>query len=545
MYNTSFIKKILIVATVVLLYSCDKDFNAIGDGLIGDDHFGLESEKYDVLAYNQEVTPVQSNGLAISGLGIFDSAVFGSNTSNFVSQLGLDSYAPTIGELPEIQSVVLSVSYLSHATAADAKGGNVYALDSIYGDPKGKIKLSVYESGVQMRSSYFDGGSLFAQLYYTNQDSGTDDINFDASKIGERLNDSSDKSQNDEFFFDAAQKKDSTLTEGSTTKYTYTYTSPEMRLNLNKEFFLEKILKAPASKLSSASVFQEYFRGLYFKVEKSGNSASNLALINFAKAGTAKITIKYKARTAVTTDGDATEDKSLVINLNGAQASLYKDNKEPIYYNAVTNPNKTAGDERLYLKGGQGSLAVIELNGFGAKLEEIRSKNWLVNEANLIFSIDSDKMKDAYEPKRVYLYDLDNSIPILDYSADGSSSITTDTKMTKVVYSGIINIDAATKRGTTYKIRLTSHIRNIIKNATVKNVRLGLVVTGDINTITSGKLKNRILIDPAKPNEYFSDVPRASIMSPLGTILFGANIPSTDANYAKRLQLQVYYTKPN
>ena len=36
--------------------------------------------------------------------------------------------------------------------------------------PNGKIKLSVYESGVQMRSSYFDSGSQFAQLYYTDQD---------------------------------------------------------------------------------------------------------------------------------------------------------------------------------------------------------------------------------------------------------------------------------------------------------------------------------------------------------------------------------------
>lgn len=539
MYNTSFIKKILLVATVVLLYSCDKDFNAIGEGLIGDDHFGLVSEKYDVVAYNQEITPVQSNGLTLNGLGIYDSSVFGTNTSNFVSQVGLDTYAPTIGELPEIESVVLSVSYLSHATAADAKGGSVYALDSIYGDPKGKIKLSVYESGVQMRSSYFNGGSEFAQLYYTNQDAGTDDVNFDTSKVGARLNDSSDKSQNDEFFFDAAQKKDSTVVDpaAATKTYTYTYTSPEMRLDLNKEFFQSKILNAAASKLSSPAIFQEYFRGLYFKVEKSGSNPSNLALINFAKAGVAKITIKYKARTAITTDpADTTEEKSLVINLSGAQASLYKDNKNPVYENAVAARDTTSGDERLYLKGGQGSLAVIKLSGFGAKLDEIRTKNWLVNEANLIFSIDSDKMTGAYEPKRVYLYDLDHSLPILDYSSDGTSSITTDPLMTKVIYSGIINVDPATKRGTTYKIRLTNHIRNIIKNATVKNVRLGLVVTGDINTITSSQLKLK--------NTVISNAPRASVMSPLGTILFGGN-SSANIPAGKKLQLEIYYTKPN
>ncbi|MFG4000533.1 DUF4270 domain-containing protein [Flavobacterium aquidurense] len=539
MYNTSFIKKILLIATVVLLYSCDKDFNAIGEGLIGDDHFGLESEKYDVLAYNQEVTPVQSNGLTLTGLGIYDNAVFGTNTSNFVSQVTLATDAPTIGEAPVIESVVLSIPYFinSSATTADPKGGNIYKLDSIYGDPKGKIKLSVYESGVQMRSSYFEGGSQFNQLYYTNQDSGADAINFDTSKIGARLNDDPDPAQNDAFFFSAAQRKDSTVVDANAAvkTYTYTYIAPEMHLNLNKAFFLEKILKAPASKLSSATIFQEYFRGLYFKAERSEGSPSNLALLDIAKSGNAKITIKYKAKTAITTDPDETmEDKTLVINLSGAQASLYQDNKNPTYYNAVTNPNKTVGDDRLYLKGGQGSLAVLDLTGFGAKLADIRTKNWLVNEANLVFSIDTDKMAGTYEPKRVYLYDLDNSLPILDYSSDATTATTNPPG--KVVYSGIINIDPTSKRGTTYKIRLTNHIRNIIKNATVKNVKLGLVVTGDIGTITFGQLKLK--------NDIFSNVPRASIMSPLGTVLYGGT-SSSNVPAGKKLQLEIYYTKPN
>ncbi|OMQ12513.1 DUF4270 domain-containing protein [[Flexibacter] sp. ATCC 35103] len=540
MYNTSFIKKILLVATVVLLYSCDKDFNAIGDGLIGDDHFNLQSEKYDVLAYNQEVTPVQSNGLTLNGLGIYESDAFGTTTAGFVSQVALSTDAPTIGDITGIdnviQSVVLSVPYFSHVKTTNTDGSRVYALDSIYGDPNGKIKLSVYESGVQMRSSYFEGGSQFAQLYYTDQNTDFDSYKIVNTETGKPLNDDPSVLQNEEFFFSAAEIVD--ITKDDAGKDVTTRVAPEMRLNLNKNYFLNKILKADASKLSSPTVFQEYFRGLYFKVEKSGGSPSNMALLDFAKAGNAKITIKYKAKTASTTDdANLTEDKTLVINLSGAQASLYQDNKKPDYDTAIKNPNKTAGDERLYLKGGQGSLAVVELTGFAAKLDELRTNNWLVNEANLIFSIDSDKMKNTYEPKRVYLYDLDNSIPILDYSTDGTSSITTDSKMTKVVYSGIINVDATTKKGTTYKIRLTSHIRNIIKNATVKNVRLGLVVTGDINTITSGKLKLK--------NDIISDAPRASVMSPLGTILFGGNIPSTDVNYAKRLQLQVYYTKPN
>ncbi|MDL2144015.1 MULTISPECIES: DUF4270 domain-containing protein [Flavobacterium] len=540
MYNTSFVKKILLVATVVLLYSCDKDFNAIGDGLIGDDHFGLESEKYEVLAYNQEVTPIQSNGSVNYGLGIYDNAVFGSSAASFVTQVSLDTYAPTIGDAPEIVSVVLSVPYFNHVKTANSDGSRTFVLDSIYGASNGKIKLGVYESGVQMRSSYFDGGAQFAQLYNTDMDTDTgvaDYINFDKSKkpyvaTGKPLNDDPNIAQNDEFFFNASEITD-VSTDPTTGKETSTKVAPEMRLNLNKAFFLDKILKAPAAKLASADVFQEYFRGLYFKVERSGSSPANMALLNFATNG--KITIKYKAKTAITTDPDATtEDKTLIIKLTGASASLLKESKDPAYASAIANPNNKTGDDRLYLKGGQGSLAVLELNGFGAKLDEIRTNKWLVNEANLVFSIDSDKMTGTYEPKRIYLYNLDDNVPIVDYVSDGTSS--SNPLLNKAIYSGIINIDPTTKRGTTYKIRLTNHIRNMIKNATVKNVKLGLVVTGDASTIASNKLKLK--------NNVISEAPRASVISPLGTVLFGGTSSATIPT-GKKLQLEVYYTKPN
>ncbi|KIQ23091.1 hypothetical protein RT99_04300 [Flavobacterium sp. MEB061] len=542
MYNTSFFKKILLISTVVLLYSCDKDFNAIGDDLIGDDHFGLESEKYDVLAYNQEVTPIQSNSLTVNALGIYDNPVLGTTTANYTTQVALAAYAPSIGESPVIQSVVLSVPYFSHITATNLDGSSTYALDSIYGAPEGKLKLSVYESGVQMRASYFDGGNQFAQLYNTDMDTDTgvpEYINFDTKKVGSRLN-TGGVLENDQFFFDAKQITDVTTTDG---KEVTTKVAPEMRLNLDNAFFQSKILSAPAAKLATADVFQEYFRGLYFQVERSGSDPSNMALMDFTKG---KITIKYKAKTDITTDGETVEDRTLVINLTGSTASLLKDAKSSDYATAIQNPNP-AGDERLFLKGGQGSLAVLELNGLAAKLEEIRANKWLVNEANLVFYIDTLQMaktadgstdikKMAKEPKRVYLYDLDNNLPIVDYATDGSTSITTDPRMTKVIYGGIVNVNSTTKRGSYYKIRLTNHIRNIIKNATAKNVRLGLVAIDDISITASNKLKLK--------NSVISEAPRSTVITPVGTVLYGGASSSTIPT-GKKLQLEIYYTKPN
>lgn len=538
MYNTSFVKKFLLVATVVFFSSCDKDFNAIGDNLIGDDHFGLEPEQYDVVAYNQGVTAVQSNGLPINALGIYDNPVLGETTANFNTQVSLEAYAPIIGDAPVIQSVVLSVPYYSHVKVANSDGSSTYELDSIYGAPDGKLKLSVYESGVQMRSSYFDNGSQLAQLYYTDEDATFDKFKKVVDETTQDpLNNDPRESQNKKFFFDATQQVDSVV-DATTKKVTVTRVAPEMRLNLDKAFFQRKILNADASKLSSESFFQEYFRGLYFKAEKSGGSATNMALLDFATKG--RITIKYKAKTASTTDADETmEDKTLIINLKGNTVSLPKDIKKAEYAAAIdpANVNSIQGDARLYLKGGQGSLAVIELKDFAAKLEDVRAKKWLVNEANLVFHVDSDKMTGADEARRIYLYDLDNNVILADYVDGTSGALNKDPKSTRYIFDGMLNVDATTKRGKTYKIRLTNHVRNLIKDATAKNVRLGLVVTEDINMIASNKLKLK--------NTVISEVPRASVMSPLGTVLFGANIPAGDVNYDKRLKLEVYYTKPN
>lgn len=564
MYNTSFIKKILLVATVVLLYSCDKDFNEIGEGLIGDNHFDLVPEQYGVTAFSQEVTPVQSNGLPFYGLGIYNNPVFGETTANFVCQVSLSEYKPTIGENPVIESVVLTVPYFNHATAVDPKGGNIYVLDSIYGDPKGMIKLSVFESGAQMyTSSYDNNGSLSGQLYYTDQNPFFYDNRVKDITTGkpERLNNSTDKKQNDEFVFSPLQTITETPVDANANPVVLTksYSAPQMQLDLDKAFFQKKILNASAANLSAQDVFQQYFKGLYFQVEKSGTNPTNMAMLDFLKAtGPAKITIKYKAKTAATTDGDTTEDKVITINLTGATANLLKDNKDANYVTALANRNKDTGDDRLYLKGGQGSVAVINLfnktdligydsdnklvnqpNGVSDELDEIRHnvivKKWLVNEANLVFYIDAAKMapvdKDE-QVNRVYLYDLDNNTIIADYVDNSTSAV--DAKQNRAVFGGIITVDATTKRGISYKVRITKHIRNLIKDSTVKNIRLGLSVTEGIDVVASNKLRLK--------NDVISEAPRGSVMGPLGTVLYGG---TPNVEEGKRLKLQIYYTKPN
>jgi hypothetical protein len=540
MHNKSIIKPILFLVTILLFVSCDKEYSKVGDALIGENNFDLTSSFYSVVAYNEKITPIQSDNLPINALGIYDNPAFGKSTASFATQLIMASPNPTIGVNPEIDSVYVDVPYFIDAlqTKPIDTGGNTYVLDSIYGDKLAKIKLSVYESG-----RYMGTQNTIPQLFYTDQNT-----EFNSYNIGSRLNDDSNKSQNDEFFFNSKQntliKKDAAGKETART-----YSPPSMRLKLNVTFFKNKIFNAPAGSLTTNDLFTNYFRGLYFKVEQSGIDAGSLNMINFAK-GT--ITIKYKEDTSAT---DATRvEKSIVLNMSGNTASLLEQsNTNPAYESAISNPDRILGDEKLYLKGGQGSLAVLNLfgpdlygvdgitgtpNGVADELDIIRKNKWLINEANLVFNIDTDNtdFKKSYEPDRIYLYDFNNNRPIIDYFVDGSSALRP--KAAKVVFDGNINRDPKStttpKRGLTYKIRITNHIRNLVKNADSTNVKLGVVVTEDIRIANSYKLRI--------PTTKISAAPKASVMNPLGTILYGSK---STVPVDKRLKLEIYYTKPN
>jgi hypothetical protein len=559
MYNTSFFKKILLIAAVAVFYSCDKEFNAIGDDLIGDNHFDLDTVSYKVNTYNQKVTPVASNNLPINALGIYNSPVFGETVANFNTQVALDSYTPSFGLEVAIDSVTLNIPYFidKTKTTISSEGKITYVLDSVYGHETGLLKLSVYESGIFL-NNYNANNYDISKFYNTDRNS---DFQTQATTnpnvFGARLNNSANLAENDQFFFSSKGIIEKTA-ETATTPESENKIEPEMRLHLDKDFFKAKIFDAPASKLAADDVFRNYFKGLYFKVEKSSASTkTRMAMLNF-KAG--KINIFYKSKA---TETATAESKKLVINLTGSTTNPVK-TVSLLEENTSDYTNGTAEDdipdEKLYLKGGQGSMAVIELfdktdlgryddkgvwenkpNSISDELDEIRHVNknqLLINEANLIFTVDSQKMADAPQPGRIYLYDLENNTVLADYTADRTTAVNGDSKKNRTVFNGMINIDPTTKIAT-YKIRITNHIRNMIKNPDVTNIKLGLVVTEDINIINSSRL------DQTRINykSFLSEIPTASVMNPLGTVLFGGNIPQGDANYAKRVKLKIYYTK--
>lgn len=540
MLKNSFFKTIPFLLFIVLFNSCDKEINVVGEDLIGDNSFDIQKGEYPVVAYNQKLGPIQSNNLETNPFGVYDNPSFGTTAANFATQLTLAVENPTFAATAKIKSVVLSVPYFvdKTKTVLNSDGSSTYVLDSIYGPDKAKMKLSVYESGYYMRD--LDPNDQFsqAQKYYSNQYS-----DFNQIKIGVPLNDATNTAENAEFFFDPSEHAVTTTTDG---KETTTRTAPAMQLNLNTAFFASKILNAPAGSLVKNDVFKNYFRGLFFNIETIGVNPGNLAMINF-KAG--KITITY---TETVDSKDV--DKTLVLNMTGNTVSLLNQSNTNANYTNATDPaniNKINGDANLYLKGGEGSMSVLKLfsktdnhgyeladgpNGVPDELDDMRRNKYLINEADLIFHLNSDAMGTSYVPQRIYLYDFKNNQVLIDYME--SSVVSSNTKNNKFVFGGIlVKKSAADGGGSYYKFRITNHIRNLVKHADSTNVDLGLVVTEDINKSSFYALRDKTGF-PLK-------APMASVMNPLGTIVFGNNIPIDDKNYDKRLKFEIYYTKPN
>ena len=543
MKNTVFLRVLVLVLVSLFVVSCDKDYNTLGGDIAGGKPFDIKGELFDVVVYNQKIERVQTNNLSINQLGISSSTVFGVTRANFVTQLSLTAINPIVKSHAEIDSVVLTVPYFSTKLSTDSNGRSEYRLDSIrpFTSPSGsivyqKMDLKVYENGYYLED--YDGSNF--KKHYSDEDG-----KFFNAK-GLLLNNDPRVSQNTEFYPSNIEYKKYKVVESSSNVFTATTevesrSTPRMRLHLDKTRF-QQILndaKDPAKSFNfdTNDNFKKYFKGLYFKV--SGNDGALMSL-DFSKGD---VTIYYKQDKV---EGISTpkEMASLTLNMTGNTANTY-DNLDT--YDAIPKP-RTGGNERLFLKGGQGCMALIDLFTNQTQFDSFVNKtNVIVNDATLYFTIDNAANLKA--PVRVYLYDVDNNKPLLDYYADITVN-GADTRLNKYIFGGIFErFDAATNTKR-YKIKITELVRNIHKNYISDNttkVRLGLVVTDNINNLNLRTLKKTGDTDLSaidykgndKPLKY---LPLATVTQASGIVLYG-NLPSTDPNYDKRIRLEVNYTE--
>lgn len=408
-------------------------------------------------------------------------------------------------------------------------GSTVYDIDSLIGNIDATFKIKIQELDYYLRN--YDPNNNFEtfQKYYsddhfikdfTNKILHDDFVALDTSEITIYEEDDPDTDEVDE----------STLVKERL--------SPRIIIPLDIPFFQSKIIDKEGSiDLLNQDNFNLYVKGLLLSAYDFSDDLLMILDYNNARI---KITYEYDVYNDNDTTDDTSDDvidkaeKDFEILLAGNQINLIKKGNfiQPILDNVSLGENLKTG----YLKGGQGAMLELDLftenNGVNI-LDEIKSKGWLINEANLTVYIDQ-KTIGSYgglvEPSRLYLYDMETQTPLIDYFVDNTTGQKESDK--KINHDGLIQYDSD-KKGVKYKIRISEYIKNIIRNDSISN-KLGLVVSSSIDNSQNLELRDNIGLNI---------IPITSAVNPLGTIIYGPN-PDQE-NYDKRLRLELYYTEIN
>ena len=317
---------------------------------------------------------------------------------------------------------------------------------------------------------------------------------------------------------------------------------------MDNDFFQQKIIDQEGeSTLLSQNNFRDHFRGLQISIDAAEDI---LLLFDLTQAN---IVIEYEYDDINTNDTfeDTSDDfverspRTFTLNLltgggvlpiNGNAVNQYSYENFPVdIENAISN---TDDESRIFLRGGAGTYS--ELNLFGdeasseSAIEEIRANNWVINEANLIFYVDRDRL-DAVggttEPPRLYLFNSETNQPLYNVFTEVSLS---DTPLGRFQnYGGIIEKEG--EAGIRYTVRITEHLNNIIVRDSA-NVPLRLVLSADIFNAATREAGESSSMEQV-------DIPVNATINPLGTILIGPN--PEPAMESKRLQLQLFYTEAN
>jgi hypothetical protein len=400
-------------------------------------------------------------------------------------------------------------------------------LDSIYGNREAPFTFKVERSTFFLRDLDPNSNFLESQEYFSSQE-------FAPSFVSDVLFEGPVQITDEQTLIFT---EDDPETEEDESLESPRVIEPGIRVPLDLSFFQTNIMdKEGMSELISNSNFKNFLRGLHLSVTPTTDDI--MLLLDLRNAN---ITISYEYDRFVDETLEKGEREYILSFVTGQ-------GNAPIQGNAVNTiiadayPMEVADNldtgtnaSKIYLKGGPGTYTEIKLfdnNNGETIINDIKTKNWIINEANLVFYVDRDAL-DAVggitEPLRLYMYNAENNKPIYnpanDYSvADSRFGIYLD-------YDAILQEE--NNQGIKYTIRITDHINNLILRDST-NATLGLAVSPDIRI--SG-VSTAVINGNAEKK-----LPVASNLTPLSTILYGS---ATGVPEEKKLKLEIFYTEAN
>ncbi|NJN50162.1 MAG: DUF4270 domain-containing protein [Polaribacter sp.] len=332
-------------------------------------------------------------------LGVYNSSNFEKLEASIISQIAInpnfvlvqDTYGADTTVVSTIDTVYLKLPYQISVTSATD-----YELDSVFGDATKSFKVNVFRSNTFL--------NRFNPLEPSRLNNYNSDFAF--QKTGTALNTTANypinPSKNDTTAIVKRRLSNGTIYQTDSVSYRASANSqikiPTAKIPLNenviKQLFLDKI---GSTEFSNQDIFNDYFRGLIIEASGDDHRIVSLNLNNLNTVLNPSIEIFYT--NTVLKGGNTVVDtlpRLLSMPLTGIKVNNYKMNERTY---ALTN--------EVRLQGAAGSEAKITLFT-PAKLAELRTKNWLVNDAELTLYI-NQAIDTSFAPFRLYLYKSDET----------------------------------------------------------------------------------------------------------------------------------------
>lgn len=498
----------LFALLVLTIASCEKEIESIGVNLVDNNVFSKDILSSAVTTENLNIERVPSNGISQYLLGIYNDNEFGKLKASIITQLNIpttgEAYANGYGINTSIDYVLINIPYQSTKEENYSDGKPKFSIDSVFGDAETEFKLSVYELKTFLNTLDPNDPSKTA-VYYSDKVFLKGDTELYSGNF--KVNPDDTVAYINRYLADGITVYDKdTLKESDK--------NPSIKLPLNKSVIKQLLVdNASNSAFSSQDNFIHYFRGLYIEASEIGANNSHLISLNMANA---KMTIYYSK------DVDEGDDQDLNGNgTKGEKGVRTKHNYAFSFGSLKSNylerdytVSKQSGADRLYVQGAAGSIAkinIVELEG--ENLTNLRSKNWLINDASLTLFVDQNASSNIV-PEQLFIYNYEDNSQILDMLTEGPSKV-----------SGLLVRD---EDGKPYKyvFKITDYISELLKSSeTDEVVTLGI------------KVYNPTDVPTAVTDLKIKDVS----WSPKGVVLYNHSATAGD----KKVKFEISYTELN
>lgn len=449
----------VVILFITAIISCEKDFTDIASNVVTNSKFDTKDTIIEVVVTNKAITNVRADGLAIGGtlgqylLGVYNNPNYEKVEASIVSQLAIDAninvadktYGTDTTVVTTIDTVFLKLPYqatLKADTTAD------YDLDSIIGDPTKAFNFNLYRTETYMnRLDPVDPSK-------TNEYLSNHAYQIIPGELNAQVDYQFKPDANDTLMVYKRRLSNGLVYQSDTLRLTNN--NPFARIPLDeakiKALFVDQYGSA---NFESQEAINEYIKGLY--LEAKGNEGSLIGFNITSTDATLRPSLEIRYTNTILKNGSVVVDTIMKSNsflLSNFSTSLYKMEEK-------TYPN----DNNIVVQGAAGNMAQIEMLT-GTQLNDLRSKNWLINEASLTFYVNQNivDFDTIQTPNKLFLFkDGDVASQIKDHFSEGPT-----------VFDG--NLILTDNKPDYYKFRITDYLSDLLLGNSSYNPKLGLKV---------------------------------------------------------------------